>query len=172
MLNTDSDCDRDDVPSALVQELEFSSDDEAEVPPQKSKASKSKQFERPVKIIPTHSDDSGADSDTSGKSDGPITLKNIEARSRALDARAVAEAELDLLEVQQNGEYDENEDVDMDGEEDENGDIDVEPFHLPTTKEREIEATQGGADVHTIQRRIREIGRVLGHFKKLGKEGR
>lgn len=140
----------------------------------KSKKPKSKQNERPSRIIPTASDDSSdsnSDSSTDDE-DGPITMANMEARSRALDANAAAEAELDAQELQEAAVDDEDdEDVDMDGDEDENGEMSEEPFRLPTAEEREEE--KGTVpDVHAVQRRLRECVRVLGKFKRLAEKGR
>lgn len=151
-----------------VQELDLGSDEEIDLIP--SKGRKSKQREHPSKIIPTGSDDSDADSD-SDNSDGPTTMANMEARSRALDARHAAEAELDLAEAQVMSD-DDGDDVDMDGDEDENGDVDGQPFRLPTATEKEEERANGGPDVHTVQRRMRECVRVLSNFKRLGEKGR
>ena len=84
-----------------VQELDLGSDDEDE-PELPVKGKKSKQHERPTKIIPTGSDASSDESDgDEDDEDGPITIKNMEARSRALDARAAREAELDAEEMRQ-----------------------------------------------------------------------
>ena len=65
----------------------------------KLKGRKSKQQERPSKIIPTGSDASSDDEDEDDDEDGPITMKNMEARSRAMDAKAAREAELDAEEM-------------------------------------------------------------------------
>ena len=65
--------------------------------PVKLKSKRSKQADRPLKIIPTASDESNEEEDE----DGPTTMNNIEARSRALDAKAAREAQLDLEEMQQ-----------------------------------------------------------------------
>jgi hypothetical protein len=157
-----------------VQELDLGSDDEDDEPrfvPSKQK--KSKQSERPLKIIPTSSSDS-SDSEASGEcdDDGPTTMANMEARSRALDAKAAAAADLDAEELQDAAITEEDDDdVDTDGAENENGDIDVEPFHLPTAEERENEKN-GGTDIHVVQRRMRECVRVLGKFKRLAEKGR
>lgn len=101
-------------------------------------------------------------------------MANMEARSKALDARAAAEAELDAEELrgaQEDAEEDE-EDVDMDREADEEGNVDVEPFHLPTTAEREEEKARGGPDLQVVQRRMRECVRVLEKFSKRAEKGR
>ncbi|KAF9053574.1 NOL1/NOP2/sun family putative RNA met [Hymenopellis radicata] len=149
-----------------VQEFDWSDEDEEELPIQSSKSKKSKQSERPLKIIPTGSDNSDSDDDE------PVTMANMEARSRALDAQALEEAELDADELRQAAfnEEDDEDEFDMDDAEDEVGDEDK--FHLPTAEEREVEKTQGGPDVQTVQRRMRECARVLGRFKKLAEPGR
>lgn len=105
-------------------------------------------------------------------------MANMEARSRALDAQAAKDAELDMEEMrnaQQEGE-DEGDDLeDTDGDEDmedEGGDGGEELFHLPTAEEREEEKKHGVSDVHVVQRRMRECVRVLGKFKKRAAEGR
>jgi len=96
----------------------------------------------------------------------------MEARSRALDAKAQLEAEEDQQELQRVVTQEDEDDLNADEVADENGDIDVEPFHLPTASEREAEKESGGADVHVVQRRIRECVRVLGRFSKLAEENR
>ena len=93
-------------------------------------------------------------------------MANMEARSRALDAEALAEAERDM-EEQQAAPADEEADVDVDG-----GAEDGEAFHLPTPQEREEEKKVGGPDVQLVQRRMRECVRILGNFKKLASKGR
>ena len=45
--------------------------------------------------------------------DGPVTMANMEARSRALDAQAAAEAELDVEEMQDAAYVSEDEDEDV-----------------------------------------------------------
>lgn len=100
-------------------------------------------------------------------------MANMEARSKALDARAAAEAELDAEELRGAQEdEEEDEDVDMDGEADEEGNMDAEPFHLPTTAEREEEKARGGPDLQVVQRRLRECVRVLEKFSKRAEKGR
>jgi len=154
-----------------TEELDLGSEDEEESQ-LLIKGKKSKQYQKPLQVIPTGSDD---DSDAS-EDDGPTTMANMEARSRALDAKAAAEAELDMEELQDaalDGEDDELGDgVDMDGAEDEHGEMNGELFELPTAPEREAEKTAGGPDVHLVQRRMRECVKVLGDFSKLGSKGR
>ncbi|KAF8894554.1 NOL1/NOP2/sun family-domain-containing protein [Infundibulicybe gibba] len=166
----EADGDDDDEPlRGPVQELDLGSDEDDEPQLMPSKQKKSKQSERPHKIIPTASD--GSDDSDDSDEDGPTTMANMEARSRALDAKNAAEAELDVEEAQ-DGADSEEEDYEMDGPEDEGGDIDAEPFHLPTAAEREEEKSNGGPDVHVVQRRMRECVRVLGKFKRLAEQGR
>ncbi|RPD66283.1 NOL1/NOP2/sun family putative RNA met [Lentinus tigrinus ALCF2SS1-7] len=171
----------DDLLGGPVEELDLGSDDEDEESelPVKLKGKKSKQQDRPLKIIPTASDASSDESDEDeDDEDGPITMKNMEARSRALDARAAREAELNAEEMrlaelageESDDDLADADDVDMD-EEGEGGD-DSEGFVLPTAEEREEEKKRGGPDVHTVQRRMRECVRILGNFKKLGAKGR
>ncbi|TRM61895.1 NOL1/NOP2/sun family-domain-containing protein [Schizophyllum amplum] len=167
----------DDALRGHVEELDLGSDEEeeeeepAQVP---VRGKKSKQFERPTKIIPTASDASSSDEETDDE-DGPITMANMEARSRALDAKALADADLDAEDLRNAGMLvdGDDEDVDMDDDEvDEEGDDDEEKFRLPTAAEREEEKKQGGIDVHSVQRRMRECVRVLGKFNKLAEKGR
>ncbi|KAI9065140.1 NOL1/NOP2/sun family putative RNA met [Trametes sanguinea] len=169
----------DDMFRGPVQELDLGSDDEDE-PELPIKGKKSKQHERPLKIIPTGSDASSDDSDEDDEDeDGPITIKNMEARSRALDAKAAREAELDAEELRQaelaGAQSDDDladlDDVDMD-EEGEGNEEDDEGFVLPTAEELEEEKKRGGPDVHTVQRRMRECVRVLGNFKRYAAKGR
>lgn len=153
-----------------VEELDLDSDGEDEVPQLlQSKNKKSKQHAKPAKIIPTGSNASSDDSDDSEDDDGPTTMANMEARSRALDAKAALEADLDAEEMQFAA-LDENDDenADMDGEIDEDGEV----FQLPTTEEREAEKKAGGPDVHVVQRRMRECVKVLGNFRKLAAKER
>ncbi|KAI0748264.1 NOL1/NOP2/sun family RNA met [Daedaleopsis nitida] len=170
----------DNLLNGPVQELDLGSDDEDEPElPVKLKGKKSKQQERPLKVIPTASDDSDEDEDEYEDDDGPVTMKNMEARSRALDARAAREAELDAEEMQQAelaGEESDGDDLgdvdDVDMDEEGEGDEDSGAFVLPTAEEREEEQKRGGPDVHTVQKRMRECVRVLGSFKKLAAKGR
>ena len=137
------------------------------------KSKKSKQAERPKKIIPTLSDASSSD-DNEGDDDEPVTMDNMAQRSRKLEVQAAAEAELDLEEAQADAQLaeDEDDDVDMNANEDMNGDMDVEPFHLPTSSELEEEKATGGPDIHLVQRRMRECVRVLAKFNRRAEKGR
>ena len=162
-----------------LQEFDFDTDEEQEEDDSSKapvgKRKKSKQAERPLKIIPTASDASSSDSDASDDDDDEerVTMANMEARSKALDARAAAEAEIDAEELRGAQEdEEEDEDVDMDGEADEEDNMDAEPFHLPTTAEREEEKARGGPDLQVVQRRMRECVRVLEKFSKRAEKGR
>ena len=112
-----------------------------------------------------------SDSDHSSDDEtGHTTMANMEARSRALDAEANAEAELDVEEFQEGVTF-EDDDIDVDAV-DGNGDVSAEPFHLPTASEREAEKQSGGPDLHVVQRRMKACVRVLGKFKGLAEKGR
>ena len=164
----------DDMLRGPVQELDLGSDEEEEEEqPVRLKGKKSKQQERPLKIIPTGSDAS-SDEDEDDE-DEPITMANMEARSRAMDAKAAREAELDAEEMRQAevaSDEDLEEAMEEDGDDEGEGEGDAEPFHLPTAEEREEEKKAGGPQVHVVQRRMRECVRVLGNFRKRGAKGR
>lgn len=155
-----------------MQEFDFGTDDEEDLPPIPSKSKKSKQSGRSENV----SSDVSSDDDSSSSEDGdePITRHNIAERSRKLEALAAEDAALAENELKESAfaAAEEDEDVDMSGEEGENGDLDVEPFQLLTAEEREEEKTKGGPDVHTVQRRMRECVRVLSKFKKRAEHGR
>jgi 25S rRNA (cytosine2870-C5)-methyltransferase len=159
-----------------VQDFDFdtdSGDDEAF--DLSAKNQKSKTLGGPPNIIPTSSDsspseDSGSE-DGGRKRNGKTTIANMEARSRAMDAEAAREAELDMQELQDAAAAGEVEDEDleeMDGDEDEGGGP-SEPVKILTSEEREAEKKAGGSDVITLQRRLRHCVRVLQNFKGLGK---
>ncbi|KIY50953.1 NOL1/NOP2/sun family putative RNA met [Fistulina hepatica ATCC 64428] len=99
-------------------------------------------------------------------------MANMEARSRALDAKAAEEAALNTQELRDA----ENDAVglsdDLKDADDADEDADVELFQLPTTEEREAEEKTGGPDVHIVQRRMRECVRVLSRFSKRAAPGR
>lgn len=142
--------------------------------PSKLKGKKSKQSERPSKIIPTGSDASSDSDEDEDDEDGPVTMANMEARSRALDAKTIRDAELDAEEMR-DAEIDGEDDDDLasadeEGAGEEQGD--EEPFQLPTADEREEEKKNGGPQVHIVQRRMRECVRVLNKFSKRAAEGR
>lgn len=103
-----------------------------------------------------------------GEEDERVTMGNMEKLSRALDAEAAREAELDLEEIQNAAlAEDEGEDADLETEEEEEG----EPFRLPTAEERE-EERKGVSDVQVVQRRMRHCVRVLGNFGKRAEKDR
>lgn len=143
------------------QEFDFDSDEDDGAGPILSTARISKQA-RPATIVPSNSDEDSSDSDEGGK----ITMANIEARSRALDEAAAAEAEIDAQELRQAALEASDDDIDMEEE-----DIDGE-LRLPTVTEREEEKNKGGPDVHTVQQRMKHCVRVLGNFKKRAEKGR
>ena len=93
-----------------------------------------------------------------------VTAKNIEKRSKALQTHARREAELDEEERLAAEAADGDADVDADEE--------LEGLRLPTAEEREEEAKNGGADLVTIQSRMRRCARVLSNFNKLRAPGR
>lgn len=97
----------------------------------------------------------------------------MEARSRAMDAEAAMEAELDMQELQDAVAAGEVEDGGLDGVDDDEGDDEEgrssEPVKVLTSEEREAEKKAGGPDVFTVQRRLRHCVRVLQNFKTLGK---
>ncbi|THH26948.1 hypothetical protein EUX98_g7250 [Antrodiella citrinella] len=138
----------DDLLRGNVQELDLGSDsdEESEPAPVRLKGKKSKQAARPAKIIPTGSDASSSNEDDEASDDEPITMANMEARSRALDAKAIRDAALDIEEMQAAEREGAEGDDDFDGEEDEEGEAeeDEEGFSLPSAAEREEEMAAGG----------------------------
>ncbi|KAF8636611.1 hypothetical protein AX17_003421 [Amanita inopinata Kibby_2008] len=134
----------------------FDSDQEEQ---QSSKQKRPVQNRGRSQVIATRSDDSGTDS-SSLDEDGPVTIANMEALSRAMDERAVQEAALDAEELRAAAAGD---DDGMDIDENENGEY--EPFRLPTVEEREQEKVSGGPDIIVVQRRMRECVRILVNFK-------
>jgi len=168
----------DDPVRGPVHELDLGSDSD-EPPPLPTKSKRSKQLQKPAKIIPTGSDlasdeyssDEGDDDDDDDDDDEPVTMANMEARSRALDAEALAEAERDVEEQQAAAKAGDG-DIDMEGDEDGDSETGGAVFHLPTQQEREEEKRAGGPDVQVVQRRMHECVRVLGDFKKLARKGR
>lgn len=164
----------DDPLRGPAQEFDFDSDEEDEEP-LPSKTKKSKQAERPKKIIPTASDGSSSDdSEEDVYENEPVTMSNMAARSQKLEAMAAEDVELaeEELKAEAAAAEEDDEDIDMSGEEDNNGDMDVASFHLPTTAEREEEKATGAPDVHIVQRRMRECVRVLSKFSRRAEKGR
>ncbi|KAI0082735.1 NOL1/NOP2/sun family putative RNA met [Panus rudis PR-1116 ss-1] len=164
----------DDMLRGPVQELDLGSDseDEPEPAPLKLKGKKSKQQEKPLKIIPTGSDSSDSDSSDEEDEEERITMANMEARSRALDAQAAREAELDLEEIRQAAQAEDEEDFEGIADEGDEDDEGGEEFQLPTAEELEAEKAAGGPQVHVVQRRMRECVRVLSNFKRYASKGR
>jgi len=121
-------------------------------------------------------DASDSDIDENEDEDVPITASNFAARSRALDARAAREAQLDAEELQiaAQAEADEFDGVeDMDDDEEEVDAPEAEAVILPTAEERLEEKKSGGPDVHIVQKRMRECVRILKRWKVSGtKTGR
>jgi ribosomal RNA methyltransferase Nop2 len=158
---------RDDYLIGPTQELDLSaSEDEAEPAlALTGRVKKSKQAERPAKIIPTGSDASSDDEDEDDEGTG----RDIVARSRALDARLAAEAELDNAELQAAEAAGLGEDDFADADADMNAaEEGAEEFVLPTAEEREEEKKRGGPDLATVQKRMRTCVRVLRNFARLG----
>jgi ribosomal RNA methyltransferase Nop2 len=122
----------------------------------------------------TDASDSGIDENED--ENVPITASNFAARSRALDARAAREAQLDAeeLQVAAQAEADEFDGVeDMDDDEEEADVPEAEAVVLPTAEERLEEKKSGGPDVHIVQKRMRECVRILKRWKVSGtKTGR
>ena len=118
-------------------------------------------------------EDEVAETDSGEDDDENVTMANMAARSRQLDALAAAEAEMDaelLHSVVENDEH--NDEIATDGEEDVNGDIDAEPFHLPNLAERDEEKAKGGPDVQAVQKRMQHCIRVLAKFNQRAEKGR
>lgn len=153
-----------------MQKFDFDSDaeeeeEEEEVP---AKRTRSKQLKKPKNIIPTGSDESDSNPSISGEEDGPITVSNMEARSRAMDQKADREAALDAEELRAADAGEEFDDLDVDNDEDEG----AEPFKLPTAEERAQEKGSGGPDIVDVQQRMRECVRCLNNFKRFAGKGR
>lgn len=142
-----------------AQEFDFDTDEEDEPP-----VLPVQEAELNERITAGDSDDFSDDENVH------TTMANMEARSRALDAKATAEAELDVEEFQEGAAFDEDgSDIDMDAVDE---DVNTERFHLPTASEREAEKQSGGPDLHVVQRRMKACVRVLGKFKRLAEKGR
>lgn len=126
---------------------------------------------------PGATSDSEMDENEDSDEDAPITASNFAARSRALDAKAAREAQLDEEEFQMAAqasadEFEGIEDMDDDeavADEDEPG-LDVV---LPTAEERAEEKRAGAPELHVVQKRMRECVRILKRWKASGpKTGR
>jgi hypothetical protein len=119
---------------------------------------------------------SDSDINSNEDEDVPITASNFAARSRALDARAVREADLDAEELQMaaQAEADEFDGVGDMGEDEVEVDApEAEEVILQTAEQRWEEKKSGGPDVHVVQKRMRECVRILKKWKVSGaKTGR
>jgi ribosomal RNA methyltransferase Nop2 len=172
----ESDCvPSDDLLQGAAQELDLGSDSDDQPEPEVvlGRGKRSKQADRPTKIIPTGSDlSSDEDDEDDDEPGGKVTAKNMVARARAMDARAAHEADLGAEEMQADeaaGMADDDfADVDMADDDEEGGAEGSGPFVLPTAEEREEEKARGGPDLHTVQRRMRTCVRVLNNFARLG----
>lgn len=170
--------DSDEPLRAPAQEFDFDTDSEGNTDLSTTKR-KSKLLGHSLKSILTGSESGFSDSEDSGSEggrEGPkgkTTLANMEARSRAMDAEAAKEAELDMQEFQDAVAAGEVEDDGLNGVDGDEGDDEEggssEPVKVLTLEEREAEKKAGGPDVFTVQRRLRHCVRVLQNFKTLGK---
>ena len=143
-----------------AQELDLAtSDSEDEDEP--SKKAKSKLS---GKLSKSEESDSEEDSD-----DERITAANFEAKARALDERALLDAELDAEELRQAALAHDSDDemVDDDVDMDEAGEGDGDGLVLPTAEEREEERKTGAQDLNMVHRRMKHCARVLSNFKRL-----
>ncbi|KAI0256750.1 NOL1/NOP2/sun family-domain-containing protein [Lactifluus subvellereus] len=125
---------------------------------------------------PGPTSDSEMDENEDSDEDAPITASNFAARSRALDARAAREAQLDEEEFQMAAQAsaDEFEGIeDMDDDEEAVDGPESEDVVLPTAEERAEEKKAGGPELHVVQKRMRECVRILKRWKASGpKTGR
>ncbi|KAG8823229.1 rRNA (cytosine-C5-)-methyltransferase nop2 [Serendipita sp. 399] len=98
-------------------------------------------------------------------SDAPVTAKNMEKRSKALEAQARREAEDEEREraVLQDQSKQAGDAMDLDEE--------MDGFKLPTAEEKEQEETSG-VDLTVVQRRMRAITKILSSFSRLAEPGR
>jgi ribosomal RNA methyltransferase Nop2 len=118
-------------------------------------------------------DASASDTDENEDEDAPITASNFAARSRALDARAARDAQLDAEELQMAAQAEADEFEDMDDDEEEVDAPGAEGLILPTAEERAEEKRSGGPEVHVVQKRMRECVKILKRWKVSGaKTGR
>ncbi|KAH7107533.1 NOL1/NOP2/sun family RNA met [Auriculariales sp. MPI-PUGE-AT-0066] len=113
------------------------------------------------------SDDNG---DEDEDEDGPVTMSNMERKSRALDRKSAREAELDMAELQAAAEAEESDDDGLaDAVDDMNEDF--EPFTLPTMAE--LAATDARTeDPQVVYARLRSCAAVLANFKRRAEPGR
>lgn len=114
-----------------------------------------------------------AGSDTSEDDSEPLTMANMEARSRALDTKIAADIEEDVMELKKvAGEVEDgtsiaDDAVASDGIEDAN-----QPLHLPTVGEKEEEEKNGGPSIQVVKRRMQDCVRVLRNFRQLAEKNR
>lgn len=163
---------------APAQEFDFDTDSEGDTNLSKTKQ-RSRLLDRSLKNLLTGTESGFSDSEDSGSEDGrkrtkgKTTLANMEARSRAMDAEAAKEAEIDIQELQDAVAAGEMDDEDLDGVDGDEDDGEEggssEPIKVLTSEEREAEKKAGGPDIFTVQRRLRHCARVLQNFKTLGK---
>ncbi|PAV23644.1 NOL1 NOP2 sun family RNA met [Pyrrhoderma noxium] len=157
------------IPNGTAQELDLAtSDSEDENEP--SKKAKSKLSGKLSKSEESDSEeDSEEDSD-----DERITAANFEAKARALDERALLDAELDAEELRQAALAHDSDDemMDDDVDMDEAGEGDGDGLVLPTAEEREEERKTGAQDLNMVHRRMKHCARVLSNFKRLGSKDR
>ena len=155
--------------NGTAQELDLAtSDSEDEDEP--SKKAKSKLSGKLSKSEESDSEeDSEEDSD-----DERITAANFEAKARALDERALLDAELDAEELRQAALAHDSDDemMDDDVDMDEAGEGDGDGLVLPTAEEREEERKTGAQDLNMVHRRMKHCARVLSNFKRLGSKDR
>ncbi|EJU05372.1 NOL1/NOP2/sun family RNA met [Dacryopinax primogenitus] len=131
-----------------AQDMDFlSSDEEADsLPTKPTKPTKKPRF------AASSSDD---DDDDEEAEEEPTTARNIEARSRALEAKAIAERAADMAEAAAAGAGEET------------------MFALPSAEQQEAEASGSApVDVNELQLRMRECVKVLGDFKKFAAPNR
>lgn len=162
------------IPNGDAQELDLGSSDsdESNVSPKKAQI---KLPRKPSKA----SKDTESDSESSSNEDSDeerITAANFEARARALDEKAILDAELDAEELRQAALAQGSDDDEVVGENDvdmdEAGEGDGDGLVLPTAEEREEERKTGAQDLNMVHRRMKHCARVLSNFKRLGAKDR